>query len=236
MIEQSMRLNHAAFTVLSPFAPRLTRRCIRKCGTSMSGVNGGIDYDIDLDALPIALASRVRAIQRGPESPSELISAAKYIASAVPSTPETLPVLVDMLGYNNPVAARIAVDALAIAGSEAIPALLTGVGAFNYAVNAYALRALARIADPSVVSVCVACAMKGPIPGVRRAACAALAALQFSEESVRPTHSMPCYALQTENLIGVSDMLQLWALSTFTQSVCFRSAYVTQAFAFWKPL
>lgn len=153
----------------------------------MSGVNGGIDYDIDLDALPTALASRVRAIQRGPESPSELISAASYIASAAPSTPATLPVLVDMLGYNNPVAARIAVDALAEAGSEAIPVLLTGVGAFNYSVNAYALRALARIADPSVASVCVACAVKGPIPGVRRAACAALGALEFLDETAAAT-------------------------------------------------
>lgn len=170
----------------------------------MSGVNGGIDYDIDLDALPVALASRVRSIQLGPKSPSELISAAKYIASAAPSTPETLPVLVDMLGYNNPVAARIAVDALALAGNEAVPALLTGVGAFNYAVNAYALRALARIADPSVASVCVACATKGPIPGVRRAACAALAALHFSEESVA--------ADAFETLLSIADSEPDWGI------------------------
>lgn len=148
---------------------------------SMSGVNGGIDYEIDLDALPEGLADRVRAIQVGPDSPLELVAAAKDIAAASSTMPQTLPVLVDMLGYNNPIAARIAVDALVKAGKNSIPSLLTGVGAFNYAVNAYALRALAGVADPSVAAICAACAKQGPIPGVRRAACAALAALNFDD-------------------------------------------------------
>lgn len=145
----------------------------------MSGVNGGIDYEIDLAALPEDVASRVRYVQGGPDSPTELIEAARSIAAASAAHPATLPVLVDMLGFNNPVAANLAVDALSQAGSNAVPPLLSGVAAFNYAVNAYALRALGRIGDPSVLDVCVQCAEKGPIPNVRRAACRALGGLRI---------------------------------------------------------
>lgn len=148
----------------------------------MSGVNGGIDYDIDLSCLPSALSSRVRYVQQGPDSPTELISAAEVIASNVLTYPSVLPVLVDMLGFNNPVAASICVSALASAGKPAIPPLLTGVAAFNYSVNAYALRALALIGDPDTIDVCTACAVSGPIPNVRRAACKALGALRFTKE------------------------------------------------------
>lgn len=177
---------HRVRPCLSSVRPKFSARQRRVAGTNrselfMSGVNGGIDYEIDLDSLPEALSERVKAIQRGPESPLELIAAAKDIAAAAPTNPQTLPVLVDMLGYNNPVAARIAVEALVKGGKSSIEPLLTGVGAFNYAVNAYALRALAGVGDPSVAAVCVACAKKGPIPGVRRAACAAIASLRFAD-------------------------------------------------------
>jgi phycocyanobilin lyase subunit beta len=145
----------------------------------MSGVNGGIDYEIDLASLPEHVAARVRYVQAGPDSPTELIAAARDIAAAVATHADTLPVLVDMLGFNNPVAANIAVDALSNAGSAALPPLLSGVAAFNYAVNAYALRALGRIGDPSVIDVCIQCAERGPIPNVRRAACRALAGLRL---------------------------------------------------------
>lgn len=148
----------------------------------MSGVNGGIDYEIDLSVLPSRLSSLIQTIQRGPDSPTELISAAYEISNASKTIPATLPVLVDMLGFNNPVAANIAIDALATAGTPAIPSLLRGVAAFNYSVNAYALRALARIGDPSVMDVALACAVKGPIPNVRRAAVRALGALEYRKE------------------------------------------------------
>lgn len=132
--------------------------------------------------MPAKVAKRVQYVQAGPDSPTEFIHAAREIADASSSHPATLPVLVDMLGFNNPVAANIAVDALGNVGSAAVPPLLSGVAAFNYAVNAYALRALGRIGDPSVIDVCIQCAQRGPIPNVRRAACRALAGLKFDDE------------------------------------------------------
>lgn len=147
----------------------------------MSGVNGGIDYTIDLTTLPTPLSKQIQTIQQGPESPTALIEAAEDIATASATYPETLPVLVDMLGFNNPVAARVAIDALVQSGESSVPHLLTGVAAFNYSVNAYALRALARIGDPSVAVVALECAKKGPIPNVRRAACQTLAGLRYKD-------------------------------------------------------
>lgn len=161
-----------------------TPRCRQRRLLRMSGVNGGIDYDIDLASLPTDVAQRVQYVQAGPDSPTEFIDAARALAIASSKHHATLPVLVDMLGFNNPVAANIAVDALTAAGSAAIPSLLSGVAAFNYAVNAYALRALGRIGDPSVMDVCVQCAEKGPIPNVRRAACRALAGLRMERATL----------------------------------------------------
>lgn len=170
----------------------------------MSGVNGGIDYDIDLTTLPAPLASRIRTIQKGPDSPTQLISAAHEIAAASRTTPAILPVLVDMLGFNNPVAANIAIDALANAGKSSVPSLLRGVAAFNYSVNAYALRALARIADPSVLDVAIACAVKGPIPNVRRAAVRALASLKYEGREQA--------ACAMEQILRLADAEQDWGV------------------------
>jgi phycocyanobilin lyase subunit beta len=188
----------------------LLQTCIRaprrraRCATRMSGVNGGIDYEIDLATLPSDLAARVRYVQGGPDSPNELIDSARDIATASTSYPATIPVLVDMLGFNNPIAANVAVDALVRAGDAAVPSLLSGVAAFNYAVNAYALRALGRIGDPAVLEVCIGCAEKGPIPNVRRAACRALAGLRFSEPSdATRAHAVLVALVQTEPDWGV---------------------------------
>lgn len=145
----------------------------------MSGVNGGIDYEIDLSKLPSNLSTLIRNVQQGADTPSDLIETSRILAEASTDYPSLLPVLVDMLGFNNPVVASICVSTLSNAGTPAVPYLLSGVAAFNYAVNAYALRALAGIGDAGTKDVCIACAKSGPIPGVRRAACKALSALRF---------------------------------------------------------
>lgn len=165
-------------------------------------MNGGIDYTIDLSLFPPPLAEHISSIQRGPDSPTSLISSARYISENSASFPETLPVLVDMLGYNNPVAASIAVDTLVQAGSPSVPFLLQGVGAFNYAVNGYALRALARIGDPSCMHVAMSAAKDAPIPGVRRAAVKALGMLKYEGDELE-IWNMLVDMVQNENDWGV---------------------------------
>lgn len=191
-------------------------RNTRPMAPHMSGVNGGIDYEIDLSSLPASLSARVQSVQQGADSPTDLINSARAIASSASSYPSVLPVLVDMLGFNNPVAASICVRALSEAGSAAVPPLLTGVAAFNYAVNAYALRALGLIGDPSTADVCIACAEKGPIPGVRRAACKALGSLRFTN-STQAVHAFEVLVklIQAESDWGVR-YAAIAALETFT--------------------
>lgn len=223
-----------AFSPLLPLRVQASRDAIRSHGRvcrrslarparqpHMSGVNGGIDYEINLDVLPTALAKRVRYVQGGPDSPTELIEAAREIAAASGTIPEILPVLVDMLGFNNPVAANIAIDALVRAGDVSIPSLLSGVAAFNYAVNAYALRALGRIGNASVLDVCIACAEKGPIPGVRRAACRALSGLVF--------HDMESAQRAFDVLITLADSEPDWG-------VRYAAIVALECFASWDAL
>lgn len=155
----------------------------------MSGVNGGIDYELNVDALTPALRDDVSYIVSGPDSPAALIESMRRITEQVAAAgaggdgdDAVVPVLVDSLGYNNPISANMAVDALVnVYGRRAVPTLLRGVAAFNYAVNAYALRALARIGDASVAAVATKCALRGPIPNVRRAAVRCLGALRYDE-------------------------------------------------------
>lgn len=199
----NQKMHRPAFLTF-PALPRLRRHVSAVSPVRMSGVNGGIDYEIDLDSLPLTLARRIAYIQSGPDSPTSLISAAQEIATSSKTHPQTLPVLVDMLGFNNPVAARIAIDALSEAGKPALPALLRGVAAFNYAVNAYALRAIANVGDPSVVDVVLACAERGPIPNVRRAAVRALGQLRYdSVEQAQKAYGMLLHLADAEPDWGV---------------------------------
>ncbi|OSX77759.1 hypothetical protein BU14_0135s0033 [Porphyra umbilicalis] len=147
-----------------------------------SGVNGGLVYELDMAAFPPPLAAAITTVRAGPDSPTALIECAKLIADS--HSPAALPVLVDILGYNNPIAAAIAVDALSRPATRAAatPLLLQGVAAFNYSVNAYALRALGALRDGGVAGVVGAAATGGPIPNVRRAAAAALARLDVGDD------------------------------------------------------
>jgi phycocyanobilin lyase beta subunit len=162
----------------------------------MSGVNGGLAYDVDETQLPEDIRPLVQMIVRGPDSPVAFIEAMQRIADWLlvqqqerangtnTAAPETLvPFLVDSLGYNNPVAARMAVDLLVrLYGKRAIPTLLQGVAALNYAVNAYALRAMGAIGDADAVfTVAKQCALRGPIPNVRRAAVRCLGLLHYDQ-------------------------------------------------------
>lgn len=156
----------------------------------MSGVNGGLDYDLDLNIIPASLRSHVESILQGPDSPDSFIDSMQMITVWIrerdgQACDSLVPFLVDSLGYNNPLAARLAQDVLVeVYGSRAITTLLQGVAAFNYSVNAYALRALAAIgvARP-VFPIAVQCARQGPIPNVRRAAVHCLGSLRYDDDA-----------------------------------------------------
>eukprot|EP00871_Galdieria_phlegrea_P002149 jgi/Galph1/2935/GphlegSOOS_G1598.1 len=145
----------------------------------MSGVNGGIDYSLDVSSFPLHVQKYISILQNGAQSPAELVEATRFIASY--GDARLIPVLVDVLGFNNPVAAKVALDAIVSYGSSSMPYLLKATAAFNYSVNAYALKALARLGDVSVLEICLQCAYHGTVPNVRRAAVRSLGSLKYSD-------------------------------------------------------
>ncbi|KAF6000756.1 hypothetical protein F1559_003032 [Cyanidiococcus yangmingshanensis] len=200
----------------------------------MSGVNGGLSYDVDESQLPEEIRPLVQMIVRGPDSPIAFIEAMQQIAewlwaqqrqanSSDAALPDTLiPFLVDSLGYNNPVAARTAVDLLVrLYGKRAIPTLLQGVAALNYAVNAYALRAMGSIGDADAVfTVAKQCALRGPIPNVRRAAVRCLGLLRYDQAAGGESKRREAIAALSSLLDDPDWTIRytvVWSLSSFMQ-------------------
>ena len=84
--------------------------------------------------------------------------------------PEVIPLLIEVLGYNNPAAAQVALQGLVRAGRQAVPELLQRLDGYNYGARAYAVRALAQIGDPRALTVLQTAARSDFAPSVRRAA------------------------------------------------------------------
>jgi phycocyanobilin lyase beta subunit len=81
----------------------------------------------------------------------------------------TAPVLVEVLGFNNPGAAVTAVDGLIRLGTEAVPALLE-LDPQNYGARAWAVRALAGIGDVRGLELLIEALGTDVAASVRRAA------------------------------------------------------------------
>lgn len=90
-----------------------------------------------------------------------------------------IPTLIQVLGYNNPGAAIAAVDGLVRLGAVAVEPLLEQIDGYNYGARAYAIRALAAIADPRALEVLLSAAATDFAPSVRRAAAKGLGHLQW---------------------------------------------------------
>ncbi|GJQ14240.1 hypothetical protein GpartN1_g6031.t1 [Galdieria partita] len=156
----------------------------RTCGAlllspRMSGINGGIDYSLDLSIFSPEIQERIKTLQKGVQTPRELIETTRRLADYPDN--RILPVLVDILGFNNPVAAKIAVKAIVDFGVISKGFLVKATGAFNYAVNAYALKALGLLGCPDTLEVCLHHASQGTVPNVRRAAIIAIGRLRHVE-------------------------------------------------------
>ncbi|MBF2084054.1 HEAT repeat domain-containing protein [Thermoleptolyngbya sp. C42_A2020_037] len=113
------------------------------------------------------LATLIADIDRA-DSPERLIAAVQALAAA--RLEEGIPTLIRALGFNNPGAAVMAVKGLVQMGEAAVMPLLTLLDDYNYGARAYAIRALAAIADPRALDVLVSAAETDFAPSVRRAA------------------------------------------------------------------
>jgi len=119
----------------------------------------------------------IQAIEEADSAP-KLVKAVRDLADA--QTTEAIPVLIKVLGFNNPGAAVAAVDGLISLGNIAIPALLEQLDGYNYGARAWAIRVLAGIGDPRGLNLLLDAAANDFALSVRRAAAKGLGNIQWA--------------------------------------------------------
>lgn len=120
----------------------------------------------------------IQAVEQA-DSPAHLVAAVQALIEA--RSEQSIPTLIAVLGYNNPVAATIAIEGLVQLGAVAVPALLAGIDGYNYGARAYSFRTLAAIADPRALEVLRRAAATDFAPSVRRAALKGLGTLRWQQ-------------------------------------------------------
>ena len=113
------------------------------------------------------------------DSSDSLLDAVEALADA--RLEEASPKLIAVLSYNNPGAAVAAVDGLVQLGEVAVLPLLNLMDDYNYGGRAWAIRALAGIADPRALETLLEAAATDFAMSVRRAAARGLGNLQWSK-------------------------------------------------------
>lgn len=143
------------------------------------------------------LTALIRNVDQA-DSASALFQAVQALASA--QDVGAIPVLIQVLAYNNPGAAVAAVDGLIRLGEAAVPALLTQLDGYNYGARAWAIRALALIGDPRALDILLETAQGDFALSARRAAAKGLGTLQWAKLSDDERESAQAQAQST--LIG----------------------------------
>lgn len=96
-----------------------------------------------------------------------------------------VPKLLEVIGYNNPALAGLAVGGLVALGPAASPLILEKLDPNNYGARAWAVRALADIGDACALEMLIQTLGQDIGPSVRRAAAKGLGKLQLSAELSR---------------------------------------------------
>ncbi|MBD1900177.1 HEAT repeat domain-containing protein [Trichocoleus sp. DQ-A3] len=148
----------------------------------------------------------IRAIEQA-DSPGRLVASVRALAAA--RLEVGIPTLIAVLGYNNPGAAVAAVEGLIQLGEIAVQPLLEKLDAYDYGARAYAIRALAGIADPRALDILVEAAVTDFAPSVRRAAAKGLGNLRWNTLNAQQIQSAIPRALET--LLLISQDLD-WAI------------------------
>ena len=123
------------------------------------------------------VAARIAALQQA-GSALALLQATRELASCADAS--AAPVLVEVLGFNNPGAAVAAVEGLISLGTAAVDALLQ-LDPENYGARAWAVRALAGIGDVRGLELLLDALGSDVAASVRRAAAKGLGQMQLAE-------------------------------------------------------
>ncbi|NEO58158.1 MAG: HEAT repeat domain-containing protein [Okeania sp. SIO3B5] len=122
----------------------------------------------------------IRAVEKA-DSSQGLIDAVKDLAAA--QMEDAIPILITVLGYNNPGAAVAAVDGLVLLGETAVLPLLEKLDGYNYGARAWAIRALAGIGDPRGLDLLLDSAVNDFSFSVRRGAARGLGFIDWEKLS-----------------------------------------------------
>ncbi|MEQ8386485.1 MAG: HEAT repeat domain-containing protein [Coleofasciculus sp. A1-SPW-01] len=118
----------------------------------------------------------IQAVEQADSSP-RLLAAVRTLANA--KIEAGIPTLIAVLSYNNPGAAVAAVDGLVQLGDVAVEPLLNLLDEYNYGGRAWAIRALAQLADPRALDTLLNAAETDFALSVRRAAAKGLGDIQW---------------------------------------------------------
>ncbi|MDJ0555043.1 MAG: HEAT repeat domain-containing protein [Microcoleaceae cyanobacterium MO_207.B10] len=142
----------------------------------------------------------IRAVEEA-DSSQGLIDAVKDLAAA--HIKEAIPILIKVLGYNNPGAAVAAVDGLVEIGEPAVLPVLETLDGYNYGARAWAIRALAGIGDPRGLEILLDAAANDFSFSVRRGAARGLGFIHWERLSEAEVSDGQQRAFQT--LLQVSQ-------------------------------
>ena len=113
------------------------------------------------------------------DSANGLLTAVENLAAA--KSEAAIPILTDVLRYNNPGASVAAVDGLIAIGKAAVPYLLANLDGYNYGARAWATRALAGIGDVRGLDLLLEAAVSDFSFSVRRGAARGLGNIIWSD-------------------------------------------------------
>ncbi|MGB3508429.1 MAG: HEAT repeat domain-containing protein [Microcoleaceae cyanobacterium] len=140
----------------------------------------------------------IRAVEKA-DSSQGLIDAVNDLAAA--QIEDAIPILITVLGYNNPGAAVAAVDGLVQLGQPAVLPLLEKLDGYNYGARAWAIRALAGIGDPRGLDLLLDAAANDFSFSVRRGAARGLGFIDWKK--------LPEAQISDSQLSAVKTLLQV---------------------------
>ena len=113
------------------------------------------------------------------DSANQLLETVEDLADS--QSPEAIPTLIQVLGFNNPGAAVAATEGLIAIGEIVIEPLLNSLDEYNYGARAWALRVFAGIGDMRALDLLIKAATSDFSLSVRRAATRGLGNLQWHQ-------------------------------------------------------
>lgn len=108
-----------------------------------------------------------------------------------------IPLLIKVLGYNNPGAAVASVEGLIACGKKAIPYLLEQLDGYNYGARAWAIRACSGIGDPRALPLLKKATLEDFSLSVRRSGAKGLGTILWEDIPLEDRYNVQVSVFET---------------------------------------